>query len=110
MLDRNSILNANDARTERIPVPEWDGEVCIRAMSGRQRDQFEQRARGQDLTNIRAFVVCLCACDESGKRLFTDSDVEALGDKNAAALDKIFWAALKLNRIGSGDIDELKKN
>lgn len=110
MLDRSSILNSSDAKLATVECPEWGGSIQIRAMSGRQRDQFEQRAKGQDMTNIRAFVVSLCACDESGKRLFSDADVEALGDKSASALDRIFWEALKLNRIGASDVDELKKN
>jgi hypothetical protein len=45
--------------------------------------------------------------DDDGNRLFTDADAKALGEKSAAALDKLFEAAAELSRLKDEDIDEL---
>lgn len=110
MLDKAAILAANDARITKLEVPEWGGEVYLRAMSGRDRDQFEQRVQGKQLSNIRAVLASLSLCDSEGKRLFNDNEIELLGAKSAAALDRVFSEALKLNRIGAQDVEDLKKN
>lgn len=110
MLDRNAILAANDAKLTRLEVPEWGGEVFIRCMSGKDRDEFEQKVQGKQLSNIRAVLAAISLCDSEGKRLFNDSEIELLGAKSAAALDRVFSMALKINRIGAADVDELKKN
>jgi len=40
MLDKSTILAAKDLRTTDIEVPEWGGTVRVKAMSGREREQF----------------------------------------------------------------------
>ena len=108
-LSRDSILSASDINLKPVEVTEWGGLVYLRSMSGIQRDRFEQRCTGKNLDNIRATLVALTACDGSGQRLFGDADIPALGDKSAAALDRLFWASMELNRIGEKDVEELKK-
>lgn len=107
-LSRAEILGAADIVVDGVDVPEWGGQVYIRAMSGAQRDKFETAVLGKDLDNIRARMVVLTACDATGQRLFTDADVAAVSDKSAAVLDRIFWASLSLNKMGHTDVDELK--
>ena len=41
VLTREQILKADDMTTERVPVPEWGGEVLVKSLTGRQRDEFE---------------------------------------------------------------------
>ncbi len=113
-LNRDAILAADDLKRECVEVPEWGGRVYVRVMTGTERDEWERQildSRGPDnktnLSNARARLAILCACGEDGQRLFTDGDLEAVGDKSAAALERIFDAALKLNRIGEKDVDEL---
>ena len=48
--------------------------------------------------------------DEKGDRLFTDKDVAQLGAKSAAALDRVFRAAQKLNALGDAAIEAAEKN
>tara|TARA_R110002020_G_scaffold150991_3_gene327926 strand:- start:1084 stop:1428 length:345 start_codon:yes stop_codon:yes gene_type:complete len=112
MLDRDSILNVVDLKPEVVEVPEWGGSLYIRMLTASERDKFEASCVGtgkkQNLTNIRARLVVLCACDEAGERMFGDGDADALGRKSAAAVDRVFGACSKLNGFSSQDIEDLE--
>lgn len=114
MLTKEQILQANDLPKELVKVPEWDGEVYVRTMTGAERDAFEQSliiSKGKiDLVNVRAKLCALAICDENGNRLFSDLEIEQLGQKSAVALDRIFEVTQRLNKIGTEDIEELEKN
>ncbi len=117
LLTRDAILQADDLVSEVVEVKEWGGSVKVRTLTGAERDAFEQsivKQRGKDtqmnLRNIRAKLVALTVVDEEGKRLFADSDVGQLGKKSAAALDKIFEVAQRLNGLRQEDVEELSKN
>ena len=117
-LDRNSILAANDIQIERVPVPSWGGEVCIRVISGADRDRVDSFIKSRmgkdnalkDTAGIRVFVVTLAACTETGARLFTDEDAKALAEKSSVELDAIYTAASKLNRLGGEGADEARED
>lgn len=110
MLNKDQILQAKDAKTEKVEVPEWGGFVYVRMMTARQRDQFEAEQISDPYKDVRARLAVHTVCDEQGEMLFQKQDVDALGQKSAAALDRIFSAAVKLNRITKEDVDELEKN
>jgi hypothetical protein len=113
MLSKEQILNATDLKTETVKVPEWGGEVAIRAMTGTERDAFEMSVASDgkiDMVNIRAKLCALTIVDQAGVRLFTDTDVIALGAKSAKALDRIFARSQKLSGISKDDIKEMEKN
>lgn len=117
LLSKEQILNAEDLKHIDVKVPEWGGAVRVRTMNGSERDQFEQAilkanqsGNTQDLENIRALLVALTVVDENGNRLFDKRDVKALGQKSAAALQRVFEAAQKLSAIGDNDIAELEGN
>ncbi len=117
LLTRDDILKAQDLPVEEIEVREWGGLVRVRGLTGAERDAFEQsiverqgkKAR-MNLRNVRAKLVALCVVDEQGNRLFTDDDVEALGRKSAAALDRIFEVAQRLSGLTPADVEELLGN
>lgn len=115
MLTKDAILNADDIKRELVAVPEWGGEVYVQTLTGRQRDLFEQRLVDQKagevtLDNIRATLAVWSVVDEDGGRVFDDSDIPALGDKSAAALDRIFDVAQRLSGLTDDDVDGLVKN
>jgi len=112
-LGKDEILKAKDMKTMVVSVPEWGGHVTIRVMSSTDRDAFESSilVDGKVQTrNIRAKLCALVLVDGEGKRLFTDQDIASLGKKSSAALDRVFSAAQKLNRLTADDVDELVKN
>ena len=88
-------------------------------MTGEERDAFEtdfygataeDEDEGTTRRNFRAKLVCRCAVNETGERLFKDSDAEALGRKAAPALDRLWPVAQRLNAMTQKDEDELVKN
>jgi hypothetical protein len=109
-LSRSDILKVEDSSTKCIAVPEWGGDVLVGTITGSQRDAFESTMAGGKMVNIRARLVALSCRDEDGNRLFTDKDVAALGEKNAAALDRVFTAALKHNAFSAEDVEDIAGN
>ena len=118
VLDRNAILEAKDLPTETVDVPEWGGQVIVRTLTGEERDQYEtsmfeivgegsKRTAITKLENIRATLVALTIVDEEGQRMFTRDDIVALGNKSAAALDRIYEVARTLSGLSEEDMDEL---
>ena len=117
LLSKTDILSADDLKTQDVAVPEWYGSVRIRSLTGRERDAFEAglvkgegKERKVDMANMRARLVGLTVINEFGERLFTDDEVELLGAKSGAALDRVFSAAQRLNSLASEDVEQLTKN
>ena len=117
-LSKDDILKAEDNAPEELEIPEWGGSVLVRGMSGRERDAFEVSMRDQRsgqripgaLNNIRAKVVARCIVDDDGDRVFSDSDIAALGEKSAAAIDRIFDVASRLSGLSEADEREMAEN
>lgn len=114
MLSKDAILNADDRSTVDIDVPEWGGSVRLQVMSAQQRDDYEQALfhskKGERLRNVRASLVAFCVVDDDGNAMFAAEDVEALGRKSAAAVNRLFEAAQKLNKMTDDDLEESKGN
>lgn len=113
-LSREAIFAAKDLETIEVEVPEWDGTVIVRGLTGRERDEFEasmMERRGKQMVpnvaNVRAKLVVKCVVDENGKRLFTDQDANEMGEHSAAAVNRIYAAASKLSGLTDEDVEEL---
>lgn len=112
-LSRDQILAAKDLKTEVVKVKEWGGEVIVTMMDGEGRDLFEsslQTDGKRDLKNFRAKLLAFCIVDDKGERLFSESDIVALGKKSAAVLTRLADAATRLNKMSEADVEELAKN
>lgn len=114
ILTKDAILTAEDLKRELVPVPEWGGEVYVRALTGAERDKFEssvveQRGKRQifHTQDIRAKLAAYTIVDEKGERLFSDADVKALSQKSAAALNRVYEVAARLSGITEEAIEEL---
>lgn len=118
ILNRDQILSANDRKTEIVSVPEWGGDVIVSVMSGEQRDAYESMimavdAKGkavQKLDNLRAKLVACSVVDESGGLIFTAEDVALLGKKSASALQRVYDAAVRINRVTEDGVEDAAKN
>ena len=115
------ILALEDLPVEDVEVPEWRTTVRVRTLTGTERDQYEEslvvyktqgkkQTREMRMANARAKLVALTAVDESGARLFSADEVVRLGGKNAAALDRLFSAAMRLAGLTEADVEDLSKN
>jgi hypothetical protein len=116
-LTKEQILGAEDAKRRTVAVPEWGGDVLVSTMTGAARDAWEQslliRKNGKtepNMENMRARLVVATVVDEEGNRLFADADIEMLGRKSAAALERVCKVAQALNGIGEAELEELKGN
>jgi len=117
ILTRDEILKAQDIDYEVVEVPEWGGEVRVRAMTAAERDAFEASILRQtksgvqvEMVNLRARLCAMTIVDEDGKRIFSDGDVAELGKKSAAALQRVFDVAMRLSKFGNEDIQNLAEN
>lgn len=117
VLTREAILATEDLKIEQISVPEWGGDVRVRTLTGTERDAFEEslfeghgKDRKQDLRNLRARLVGLTVVDENGHPIFSAGDVDRLGEKSAAALDRIFTVAQRLSGLSARDLEVLAGN
>lgn len=118
LLTREALLKAAIALPrETVNVPELGGEVIVQGMSGAQRDAWEAsliegrgKRRRMNTANIRAKLVAQCCVDEDGRRLFTDGDVDELGQVRVDILNRLFGVAQKLSGVSDDDVDELGKS
>lgn len=116
-LTRDQILGATDIKTETVDVPEWGGEVLVRSLTGKQRDEFEatmMERRGKKMVpntaNMRAKLVAWSVVSEQGERLFTQADIADLGEHSAAAIHRVYLAAAELSGLTDDDIGEEVEN
>ena len=116
-LTRDQIVEADDTEYDTVPCPEWGGDVRLKSIKGRQRDEYEQSLiverggnRSMNLRNARAKLIVLCAVDEQGNLLFTPDDLNVLGRKNAKPLDRLFDACRKLAGLTDDDVEKLTEN
>jgi hypothetical protein len=125
VLTADEILNADDLPIERVEVKEWGGDVFVRTMTGLERDKWEEsvmrfkprRVNGKNIqeaefvmANAKAKMLAKVLSDDNGNSLFSTDDVDRLGKKSAAALDRCFQVAQRLNHLTDDDMEELVKN
>lgn len=116
-LNREAIFAVSDIKTEAVYVPEWGGSVYVKGMTARERDEYEVEivsTRGKNVEvnrrNLRAKLVVRTVVDENGERLFGDTDIKELGEKSAAAIDRLFGVAQRLSGLSPEDEEDLAKN
>lgn len=102
MLSRDSVLTASDATFSTVDVPEWGGQVRIRQLTGKQQEitnkiNDAKCAEPISFGGYAAAIVCYGCIDESGKRLFLDTDAKAIGERDASAVNRVALAIMKLS-------------
>lgn len=113
---KEEILGLDDRKVEEVEVKEWGGlKVRVAAMSAADRDAweigaYEERKSAGRLQNVRAKLVARCLVDDKGERVFSDADIEALGRKSAAALDRLYDVAQRLNALSTAAMKEIEGN
>lgn len=116
-LSPGDIRKKNDLVTEDVYVSEWKGWVKIKALTAKERDDFEASfvkkrggKRDYDPTNMRAILVVRTAINEDYTMMFGSEAAEWLGKKNASAVNKLYNVASALCGISERDEDELEGN
>ena len=126
LMSRADILGAADIEFEDIDlgaISGW-GTVRVKDLTAKERDKLEQsivverveRVKGKQVKtqelkdNVRATFCAACIVDEQLQPIFAKSDIDALGQKSARALDAIFAVIRRRNGIGDEDVEELAGN
>lgn len=114
------ILASDDLGILTVKVKEWkdtEGKpmsLGIRVMTVGERDAYEREWIGKRETGIENFrtkFLARCLCHpETGERLFTDEQIEALASKSARVVSTLFEKAMKHNAMSEADVEELAKN
>lgn len=112
-LSKDDILKAEDLPTRDVEVPEWGGTVRVRGLSGANRDLYQQSqleihpdgTAVTTLLNGRARLASLCIVDEDGNQLFSELEVGRLGQKSAAALERINAVVSELSALPGSDAE-----
>ncbi len=116
ILSAEDILGVDDKRIKEVEVPEWGGSIFIRTFAGFERDLFtksildKKTGNPTELGNFRAKTLALGICDQGGNRIFTNSQIEALGKKNSAVIERLFMEINKLNGLTPEEVVEITEN
>jgi len=119
ILGKQDIVQSNDQVLELVEVPEWGGSVYVRSMMAAERGRIEADAakfketKGKDPGFAQTFTVRvagLCMCDEQGNRLFSDSELDLLRQKNALPVSRVAEVAQRLSGFSKADLEALEKN
>jgi hypothetical protein len=118
-LTKEAILAAKDIATQVVPVPEWGGSVTLKALSGKERDEFEtftfnrkdaKETKGYVADEIVAFGLSLAMIGPDGKRLFTPAEVTALNTKNGQVLRRLWLKVEQTNLLMGASLEAERKN
>jgi hypothetical protein len=100
---REIILTARDTRLEPIEVPEWGCTVYVRVgiTVGDVLGRPKSDASDTDYARWASFIIL----DETGARIFGDSEAAELARKSFAVVDRIVGRYHELNNPTGGQDD-----
>ncbi len=119
ILNKAEILAADDRKRELVEVPEWGGSVYVTQVTASERTRLERlmlddKGRPlptEEINRVITMGMCaLCIVDETGGKLFTLDDINALGEKSANAVLRVYDVVDRLNGISPAAQAALKKS
>lgn len=110
ILTKTQILSVVDSELRKIEVPEWGGEVMIRAMSLKEKDVLDRLFDKPNLTDsdFMSHVMVVGVCDEAGQPIFTEDDIPGLLARNLFVVRRIVSDWRKLNGLLKDTEDDAK--
>jgi len=121
-LTRAQIMSVEDLPYEGLDVPEWAGSVRVRGLTGTERGIWEKTISSMDtsadgakvdvtfdLSEMRVALCTLCMVDDQGARLFENHEVALLGQKSAAAIQRVYDVAARLSGIAKEAVEDAAK-
>jgi hypothetical protein len=118
LLSKDEILGMDDIPTEEVVVPEWKGRtVLVCGMTAAGKNAYEAslvevkgNTRKIRMENATAKLLVRTLVNRQRQPLFTETDIERLGTKSAAALERLAQVALRLSSMRVQDVEALVKN
>lgn len=110
ILDKSSILKKRARQKKIIPCSELGGDVIISVITAGEKEDFERYASAKGV-NTRVKLITLSVIDDSGERMFSESDVEDLAKiLSIKTAHNLFMEILTLNAFDEKDKEDLTKN
>ena len=113
-LTRDQIASAvKTARpTATVSVPEWGGDVCMRALSGAEMgDIYRALVDAFDPSRFMSMVAVCSLCDDAGARLYSLAEAEAQWREWSTDVCTILATkSNEVNRLGVEARAEAKKD
>lgn len=113
-------------KTERVFVPEWDGDVILRQLSVEEMTQAQSLAMNamkvkkgdvqvQDfkaLASFRVTLVALAWVTQEGEQVVKTTDANLLLKEPYTVIDRLFDAVSEMNGVGQETeaVDDAEKN
>jgi hypothetical protein len=113
ILTREQILEAQDIEVREIDVPEWGGIVKIRALTLREREEYDSwlfSTNKLDSTTSRARLLSMAIVGDDGNPIFTEGDIKALAKKNSKICVRLSYIVQKLSGMTPGAIQEMTED
>lgn len=118
LLTADEILAMDDIPVEEVTVPEWGHrKVLVCGLTAAAKNAYEASlvelkgsSRKVKLDNATAKLLVRCLVNRARQPLFTETQIERLGTKSAAALDRLATVAQRLSAMRQEDVEELIKN
>jgi hypothetical protein len=113
---RDKIFAAKDIKEEKVLVPEWDTELLIKGLNGKDRSDLlaaciDMKTGSMDLEKLYPMLIIATAYDpETGEKVFEATDRDQINTKSGGALEKVGQVAMKLSGLNKDDLENAKKN
>jgi len=119
-ISKESILGSSAVgyRSETVEVPEWGGSVVVRELTARDADGYHASlirinpngSHQFDMTNHRCELLVRCIRNDQGKRIFSDTDANKLGDQPSTLIDRLYAVAQRVTGIDNSEAVKNAKN
>lgn len=118
LLSKDEIFGMDDIPVEEVIVPEWKNRkvlVCGLTAAGKNAYQaslleIKGSSRRVRMENALAKLLVRTIVNRQRQPIFTETDIERLGGKSAAALERLATVANRLSGMDEQENAELVKN
>jgi hypothetical protein len=97
---KDKILASTGRKVTSLTIPQWGLDVCVCSWTPKEFDDWQQWLKTENPSmDILARTAILSLCNEDGTKMFDESHIPALMEKDFCALQLIVDAALRLNNL-----------
>lgn len=118
LLSKDEIFGMDDIPMEEVAVPEWKNrKVLICGLTAAAKNAYQASlveikgtSRKVRMENATAKLLVRTIVNRQRQPIFTETDIERLGAKSAAALERLATVANRLSGMDEKENAELVKN
>lgn len=114
---RQRVLSSGpQLKEERLYVPEWDCEVIVRELTGKERANFlttitDPKTGARRMDRFYADIVIMSVIDpDTGLRAFEPGDRDPLNNGSGNVLERIAQVATRISALSGDAFETAEKN